>query len=175
MKKLLSVLLVICVLAAVLCACGGGDAEDKETFKCAECKEEFDGKGNELKVDKYEVTVCDDCYDELMDDGDNSAEGSDNVVGSTQDTEKQETESADSLETAIVGTWKEVGGTETLIIDADGSIYMEDEDMGLDGEYRISGGKFILTAVGGIYSDSMDIEINGDTMFLGEFEYKRVN
>jgi len=52
---------------------------------------------------------------------------------------------------------------------------MEDEDMGLDGEYRISGGKFILTAVGGIYSDSMDIEINGDTMFLGEFEYKRVN
>lgn len=53
MKKIISIILVLVMLATVLVSC-------KKT--CDECGEEFSGKGNKVEYDGEKITVCDDCY-----------------------------------------------------------------------------------------------------------------
>ncbi len=54
MKKIISIVLVLVMLATVLVSC-------KKT--CDECGEDYSGKGNKIEFDGEKATVCDDCYE----------------------------------------------------------------------------------------------------------------
>lgn len=59
MKKLISILLLIVVLATMLTACG--------KFTCDMCGEEKTGKKHEESMLGETVVICDDCYKALED------------------------------------------------------------------------------------------------------------
>lgn len=56
MKKLISLLLVVVILATMLTACGD--------FTCDMCFEEASGDGHTIEVLGSKEHVCDDCYEE---------------------------------------------------------------------------------------------------------------
>ena len=57
MKKLISVLLLVSVLATLLTACG--------KFECDLCGEEKSGKKYERELLGESIDICKDCYEEL--------------------------------------------------------------------------------------------------------------
>lgn len=59
MKKLISILLLVVVLATMLTACG--------KFTCDMCGEEKTGKKHEESMLGESVVICDDCYKALED------------------------------------------------------------------------------------------------------------
>lgn len=59
MKKLISILLLVVVLATMLTACG--------KFTCDMCGEEKSGKKHEESMLGESVVICDDCYKALED------------------------------------------------------------------------------------------------------------
>lgn len=58
MKKLICLLLVVVMLVSVLAACG-------ESFTCDLCEEEKSGKKHTETLFGEELTICDDCKEEL--------------------------------------------------------------------------------------------------------------
>jgi len=59
MKKLISILLLVVVLATMLTACG--------KFTCDMCGEEKSGKKHEESMLGESIVICDDCYKALED------------------------------------------------------------------------------------------------------------
>lgn len=59
MKRLISILLLVVVLATMLTACG--------KFTCDMCGEEKTGKKHEESMLGETVVICDDCYKALED------------------------------------------------------------------------------------------------------------
>lgn len=59
MKKLISILLLVVVLATMLTACG--------KFTCDMCGEEKTGKKHEESMLGESIVICDDCYKALED------------------------------------------------------------------------------------------------------------
>lgn len=59
MKRLISILLLVVVLATMLTACG--------KFTCDMCGEEKTGKKHEESMLGESIVICDDCYKALED------------------------------------------------------------------------------------------------------------
>lgn len=59
MKRLISILLLVVVLATMLTACG--------KFTCDMCGEEKSGKKHEESMLGESIVICDDCYKALED------------------------------------------------------------------------------------------------------------
>ncbi len=57
MKKLISVLLLVAVMATLLTACG--------SFTCGLCKKEKSGKKYDTEISGQAFVICKDCHDGL--------------------------------------------------------------------------------------------------------------
>ncbi|MBQ7047548.1 MAG: hypothetical protein IJN86_01220 [Clostridia bacterium] len=58
MKKIIGIISLIALVAALLISCGG-------SFVCGMCEEEKSGKKHTEKIFGEELTICDDCYEGL--------------------------------------------------------------------------------------------------------------
>lgn len=54
MKRILCLLLLAVMVATMLCACG--------KFTCSICKESKSGEQHNVKVNKRQLVLCEDCY-----------------------------------------------------------------------------------------------------------------